>query len=125
LNVNDAIKHADTEYVVFFLLTAYVETLVYYDPPRSWLPNEVKRLPIAGQNDVAERRSALRRATHARRGEPSRGLLVLQEAIEVFNAAAGRLEELRSSNAGKNGCAIDNRIRLSRASAPRLSSRAN
>ena len=42
--LSDAIKLAQTEHVVYFLLAAYVETLDFYDS----IPARAKRLPMAG-----------------------------------------------------------------------------
>lgn len=91
MKIIEAIGTADNEHVVYFLLTAYVETLDYYDPLRSCLPEHVKSLPIVGISDVAARLRTLRRviAQYAR----SQVRLLLQEALEVFRAALRRLRE--------------------------------
>ncbi len=49
--ITDALKQAQTEHVVYFLLTAYVETLAY-SGSRYGIPDNVKRLPIDGKTDV-------------------------------------------------------------------------
>jgi hypothetical protein len=96
LKITDAITTADTEHVVYFLLTAYVETLHYYDPLRSSLPENVKRLPMAGISDVSERLRALR--TSIEQYAQSRARLLIEEVLEVFNAALQRLRTLQKAH---------------------------
>ena len=89
--LSDAIKLAETEHAVYFLLTAYVETLDYYDPPRSSIPARAKRLPIAGKADVVERLHVLRN-TYTPSGSIAGA--VIEEAVDVFSAASQRLTAL-------------------------------
>lgn len=91
MKITEALAIADTEHVVYFLLTAYVETLAFYDPLRSCLPEHVKRLPIAGMSDVSERlRAVLPSAIEQSTQSQARPLL--HEVIEVFGAALERLQ---------------------------------
>ena len=94
MQITDAIRTADTEHVVYFLLTAYIETLHYYDPLRSALPEDVKRLPMSGLSDVAERLRALRAATE--RYAHSQVRLLIEEVVEVFRAALQRIRALQN-----------------------------
>jgi hypothetical protein len=96
LKITDAITTADTEHVVYFLLTAYVETLHYYDPLRSSLPEHVKRLPMAGISDVADRLRALRGSIE--RYAQSQARLLIEEVLEVFSAALQRLKALQKAH---------------------------
>jgi hypothetical protein len=96
LKITDAITTADTEHVVYFLLTAYVETLHYYDPLRSFLPEHVKRLPMADISDVSERLHALRTAIE--QYAQSQARLLIEEALEVFSAALQRLSALQKAH---------------------------
>ena len=96
MKITDAITTAGTEHVVYFLLTAYAETLDYYDPLRSRVPANVKRLPLKGASDVAERSRTLYRIIE-RTAEPQTRAL-LEEALDVFSAAAKRLTSLQSAN---------------------------
>lgn len=96
--ITDAIKTAQTEHVVYFLLTAYVEALGYYDPPRSSLPPYVNRLPIAGMRDVTERFRALRETLDSSVQQDSSGVRALiREAVDVFDTASQRLRILGDS----------------------------
>ena len=91
MKIIEAIESADTVHVVYFLLAAYVETLDYYDPLRSCLPDHVKSLPVADISDLAARLGTLRslRDQHTR----SRLRMPLEEALEVCGAAMRRLSE--------------------------------
>jgi hypothetical protein len=92
--LNDAIRTAQTEHVIYFLLTAYVETLDYYDPPRSCLPSCVNRLPIVGNGDVTERLRALRETLDSNVQDSSDVRAILQEALDLFDTAWQRLQAL-------------------------------
>ncbi|MPZ43683.1 MAG: hypothetical protein GEV05_09815 [Betaproteobacteria bacterium] len=89
----EAISTADTEHVVSFLLTAYVETLEYYDSEQCLLSAEVKRLPIRGMPDISHRVCVLDGAIDrsAQRQSPS----LIQEAVDVFGSALQRLQHLQ------------------------------
>lgn len=96
MNITEAIRIADTEHVVYFLLAAYVETLDYYDPLRSSVPEQVKRLPVAGISDVSKRLRALR--TSIEQYAQSNARLLIEEAVEVFSAALQRLKVLQKAH---------------------------
>jgi hypothetical protein len=95
LQITDALTTADTEHVIYFLLTAYVETLDYYEPLRSALSAEVTRLPLAGLSDIAGRLSTLQTARE--RSAPSRVRFLIEEAVEVFDAALQRIRALQNA----------------------------
>ena len=88
--LNDAIKLAETEHVVYFLLTSYVDTLDFYDP----IPARAKRLPMAGKADVLERLRILRNLREAHTQSGSIAHAVIEEAVDVFSAALQRLAAL-------------------------------
>ena len=94
MTITDALKQAQTNHVVYFLLTAYVESLGWYDPPRSSLPARVVRLPVRGITDVIKRLKALRRVVRRRAHEASSVGRVIEEAVEIFSAASQRLSSL-------------------------------
>ena len=99
MTIVNAIRLAHTEHVVYFLLTAYVETLDHHDSVRSSLPAPVKRLPMAGKIDVVERLRALRDAAVAHAQSACNVRVVIQEAVEVFSAAVQRLRTLQTGAA--------------------------
>ena len=88
--ITDAIKQAPSEHVVYFLLTAYVETLGYVD---LGIPEDVKRLPISGKPDVHERLGMMRDVLKSPRDiNAEKG--IVEEAVDVFGAASEQLERL-------------------------------
>ena len=95
MKITEAIKTADTEHVVYFLLTAYVETIGYYDPLRSSVPSYVKRLPVTGIADVSKRLGALRMTIE--RYARSKTRLLIEEAVEIFSLALQRLTVLQNA----------------------------
>lgn len=95
MKITEAIKTADTEHVVYFLVTAYVETLHYYDPLRSSLPEDVKRLPMAGISDVSDRLRAVRGAIE--QYAQSQARLLIEEVVEVFSTALQRLSAMQKT----------------------------
>ena len=96
--ITDAIETAQTQHVIYFLLTAYVETLGFYDPPRSLLPPVVNRLPVSGNSDVTERLRVLRETLDSNVRDISSVRVLIQEAIDLFDTASHRLRILEDSN---------------------------
>lgn len=94
MTIIEALGQADTDHIVFFLLTAYAESLAWYGSTKSCVPARVLRLPIAGIKDVIERVQALRRARRAYAQRPFRTRLLLDEATDVFDTASRRLSTL-------------------------------
>jgi hypothetical protein len=89
--ITDAIKLAPSEHVVYFLLTAYVETLGYVD--LYGIPEDVKRLPISGKPDVSERLDIMRDVLDGPQSTTT-VKAVIEEAVDVFGAASEQLERL-------------------------------
>ena len=83
----DVIQDADSEYVIFFLLAAYLEAALFAGK----LPEYIKRLPIAGFGDVAMRYQRLMTELHKAAQEADDTRLELQDALRVFDAALCRL----------------------------------
>ena len=87
----DAIKSASTEHAVFFLVTAYVESLQRFHSGTE-IPEFIVRLPLRGQADLRERLSLLERNEHAAATD-----LAVTEASLVFNSALERLRAAHES----------------------------
>lgn len=87
----DAVETAGSKHVVYFLVSAYVETLHYYDETRSALSPQVTKLPLAGRADVTARLRVLSQMFKEEERHPPRVRLVIEEAIEIFAAASRRL----------------------------------
>ena len=100
--ISDAIKSAPTDHVVYFLLTAYVETLGHTDT--FGIPETVRRLPIRDKSDVVDRSNVMREALYRRRRHDSSAKPVVAEAADVFKAAAEQLETIQPIRDGAQRC---------------------
>jgi hypothetical protein len=89
LMITDAIQSAETKHTVYFLLTAYVETLALAES----IPENVKRLPIRGRADVC-RRTEVMHTVLRRRVRDRRMVLKIAEATQLFDLASEQLEKL-------------------------------
>jgi hypothetical protein len=85
--ISNAIKLAQNEHVVYFLLTSYLDARSR-DREGSALPEYVKRLPIAGRTDVDERLRVLSQACRGEAADRANVSPVLSEAAEVLLAAS-------------------------------------
>ena len=84
----DVVRDADSEYVILFLLAAYLEAAQFAGK----LPEYVKRLPIAGFDDVAMQYQRLMMELHRAAEQPDdKTCLEMQDALDVFDAALSRL----------------------------------
>ena len=90
--ITDAIKSAQTEHVVYFLLTAYVEALGHTND--YGIPETIKRLPIQDRSDVRERSKLMRHTLSGRRRHDRSPKPVVKEAADVFEAAVEQLETI-------------------------------
>lgn len=91
--IADAIAEATTEHEVYFLLTAYLESVRYGDQ-HGLLPDDLTRLPLAGPVDVENRlqhlwqdHACLPQASH-------RTYTLMREACNVMGRAYERLIHL-------------------------------
>ena len=98
MQILDVMRKVGSEGEVNFLLTAYVETLPFYDFGHS-LPRNVTQLPLAGVEDVRGRFEALLdvelSGCAAQAGE--RVHAIVHEAAEVFGVALTRLQTLQKT----------------------------
>jgi hypothetical protein len=94
----DVMRRLNTEHEIGFLLTAYIETLQFYDPAKR-LPQAVAELPLRGAEDIEARLTALLHAKSCAFA-PAPGATqgkIAREATDVFAAAHTRLQALRST----------------------------
>jgi hypothetical protein len=82
----DAIESAVSEHAVYFLVTAYMESLHHFQASLR-IPKAVIALPLGGVDDLAERAQALRESGNAPAG-------VAGEALAVLDCALARLSAL-------------------------------
>jgi hypothetical protein len=97
--INDAIREANTEHEIFFLLTAYVEAVGYCDKLHL-LPGEMRDLPLAGFPDVKARVYGLNlRLQSMAPGSDVTVRPAINEALEILNTAMHRLASLETAQA--------------------------
>ena len=87
----DAIESAVSEHAVYFLVTAYIESLHHFHTSLR-IPQRVIALPLGRADDLSERAQALREVDHASGG-------VASEALAVLECALRRLEGLAQAPA--------------------------
>jgi hypothetical protein len=86
--INDAIRSARSEHAIYFLLTAYLESLQFSRK----LPEYVTAMPLAGLHDLEWRFEKLFVELESMFGEKDQKQLHdLVEAINVFEASVSRL----------------------------------
>ena len=92
--ITDVIREAETEHVVYFLLTAYVEAVRFGDQ-QNLLPEPVKALPLTGRHQVRERFEQLViELDKASQRLNDNACVVIKEALHIFISALNRLEAL-------------------------------
>lgn len=92
--IADAIRQADTEHVVYFLLCAYVNSATRSDTLKN-LPERIVTLPLAGKDDVKSRFATLMYELDAASKQlDDIACLALKDALTVFSAAVQRLQSL-------------------------------
>jgi hypothetical protein len=121
MTIDEALEAANSEHVVFFLLTAYVETLHYYEQTRAAFPPRVLRLPLKSEADVAGRLRALHDTAKKHGGESAVLSLIMKEAVEVFTAASQRLAVLAAHTRKSRHVPCDPRSAVRRIPEPQVS----
>jgi hypothetical protein len=85
----DAVSAAPTRHSVYFLVTAYIESLRHFERT-SGVPGMVLDLPVSGAADLADRLDALRRNSDVR----LEAVVAVSELAAVLAGALTRLETL-------------------------------
>ena len=91
--ITAAIRGAQTEEAVFFLLSAYIETLGCSES--YGIPGKVKRLPVRSRTAVRKRLGVMRKILHSPMKCPATWH-ILEEAADVLAAVFERLGELHA-----------------------------
>lgn len=89
MTILDAIRTAASDHAVYFLVTAYFESLHHFHRSLG-VPRRVIDLPVRGFSDLTERLEALRIDTGVRL-KPAPGP---SEALSILECAVARLTEL-------------------------------
>ena len=88
----DAVSSAPSEHAVYFLVTAYMESLRHFERSCG-VPQRVLDLPVAGAADLRERLSTLRRTTSS----PLESMVAVSEVDAVLTSAIDRLSTIELS----------------------------
>ena len=96
--ITDVIRRLNTEHEIGFLLTAYMESLQFYDAGKR-LPPGVVTLPLRGAVDIEARFKELLAAQLCGLACPHSDTqgAIASEVTEIFGAAYARLQTLRPS----------------------------
>jgi hypothetical protein len=94
MNITDAIRDANSGYVVYFLLSAYIDALRFGNR----LPSRLTGLPVAGIHDVDTRYQGLvAELDSASKTPDDKTSTIIEEALHVFGTALHRLELLQAA----------------------------
>ena len=91
----DAINSADNEHAVYFLVTAYLESLQHF-PRGLGLPKSVVKLPIGGRDDLEQRLTSLKQDSNL-------SLETVVPAWEVSAVLSSAVERLSNDAAQAQG----------------------
>ncbi len=90
----DAIRTAENEHEIYFLLTSYADA-VRYDRPVESVPEPITRLPVKGPNDVKERFDQLvPELDAASKRLDDKAVALIKQALHTYGTALGRLHSL-------------------------------
>jgi hypothetical protein len=90
----DAIRTADNEHEIYFLLTSYADA-VRYERPAGTVPESITRLPVTGADDVKERLNQLVPALDAASKRlDDKTVALIKQALHTYGTALGRLQSL-------------------------------
>jgi hypothetical protein len=95
----DAIQSAPTEHAVYFLVTAYIESLSHFECSAG-LPRPVLRLPICGSADLASRLDTLETSIAV----PHETVVPVSEVAGVLASAVSRIGSLTAASAHSTVC---------------------
>jgi hypothetical protein len=85
----DAISSAPTEHAVYFLVTAYIESLCHFECSAG-VPQPVLQLPISGPADLAARLNTLENNVNV----PLEAVVPASEVAGVLASAVNRIGSL-------------------------------
>src|SRR5688572_17362206 len=93
-----AIVRAKTELIVYFLLSAWLESIDHDGRARA-IPTRAKALPIRGMNDVRRRLALVREKIGERSAGSASDLHALEEAAAALSVACEQLRTLTTEEA--------------------------
>ena len=92
----DALSSAPTQHAVYFLVTAYIESLRHFDAVA--VPKAVLHLPLSGHDDLAARLALLQNSING----PLEAVVSVSEIAGVLACAMTRLTRLDAVAASEN-----------------------
>ena len=93
MSIIRALLLARTEYIVYFLLSSWLDALEHNGRARA-IPAEAKKLPIRGAGDVRRRVSLVREQLDQRPANASFDVRELESAAAALSVACEQLREL-------------------------------
>jgi len=94
MTITDVIRDADSEHVVYFLLSSYVNTARYRNTLKG-LPEQISALPLASKGEVRSRFQMLMlELDGASKRLDNKACATIKEALAVFGTALNRLQSL-------------------------------
>lgn len=97
MTINDAIRKANSEHVIYALLTAYVETLQFSRK----LPEHLTVLPIGGLHDLQSRFEKLANDLETTIRLPDVSAFDVVQTLSVFDSAINRLSQVQREGGGQ------------------------
>jgi hypothetical protein len=92
-----AIVLARSKYIVYFLLSAWLEALEHKGRARA-LPREAKKLPLRGRADVSRRLAVVRNALDRGSASAHADVRALEDAAAALSVACEQLRELSAGS---------------------------
>lgn len=96
MTITDVIREADTEHVIYFLLSSYLNTARYRNSLKG-LPEKISALPLAGKAEVRSRFEMLMlELDAASKRLDDKSCASIKDALAIFGTALNRLQSLDS-----------------------------
>ena len=103
MNIVDVIREADSDHVIYFLLSAYVNTSKY-DERLPTLPDNIVLLPLITKDQVRSRFETLMlELSSASQRLDNSECITIREALIVFGTALSRLQSLDAKRSVPRG----------------------
>src|SRR5262245_33848549 len=100
--IADVIRHAKTEHEIYFLLTAYLES-IQFGNGKNFASRTTIKLPLAGSQDLQQRFNQLViDLDSASKSLDDNGCLVIKEALHIVGSALHQLRHLESVEHARN-----------------------
>ena len=91
----DKIRSANNEHEIYFLLTAYIETVRFSDKSHSYVPEAITRLPLNGIGDLRIRFTQLMvELDKASKSLDGDSCTIIKEGMHALGVALNRLTVL-------------------------------